>query len=91
MTGPVLAPDELAAATEADRLGYLEGGMRGVECGRCGTVVRVRKYGLAQTSIQWTGDAQRRCPAFDARTGCPDLRRSIDDAVAVGLLHVPRD
>lgn len=91
MTGPSRSAEELAAATAADRQTYLADGLRGVECGRCGTGALVVKHSIAHTSIQWTPGGQRHCSAFDVRTGCAHLRRSIDDAVAAGLVHVPRD
>jgi hypothetical protein len=88
VTGPVRHPEELAAATRADRRAQLEDGLADLDCGHCGGVVRVKKYTAAHTSIQWTGDAVRRCPAYAARDGCPYLRRSVDAAVADGWLEV---
>ncbi|WP_214400865.1 hypothetical protein [Pseudonocardia lacus] len=73
-------------STAADRREFLESGLVTVDCTRCGAAVRVRKTSAEHTSIQWTADAQRRCPAFDPRTGCPDLRGDIDRAVAQGRL-----
>jgi hypothetical protein len=72
--------------TAADRLEFLEAGLRDVDCGRCGAGVRVRKVSVEHTSIQWDAHAQQRCPDFDLRTGCPHLREGIDRAVAEGRL-----
>ncbi|MDT7564228.1 MAG: hypothetical protein QOI50_1816 [Pseudonocardiales bacterium] len=91
MTGPAGRPEELAAATMADRRAQLEDGLADLDCGHCGGVVRVKKNSLAHTSIQWTADAVRRCPAYAIRDGCPHLRRSVDSAVADGWLEVPED
>ena len=74
--------------TAADRRTYLESGLSEVACGRCGARVLVRKSSTEHTSIQWTAQAQRRCPAFEVRTGGPDLRRNIGAAVADGRLPV---
>lgn len=88
MTGPALGPGELAAATAADRRAQLEGGLSDVDCRRCGGRVRVKKNSLAHTSIQWTADAVRRCPLYTSREGCPELRHSIELAVAEDRLAV---
>ncbi len=72
--------------TAADRREFLEAGLVGVDCGRCGAGVRVRKLSAEHTSIQWDARARQRCPAFDRRTGCPHLRDGIDRAVAEGRL-----
>ena len=74
--------------TAADRRTHLESGLTDVTCQRCGAQVLVRKSSTEQTSIQWTAEAQRRCRAFQVRTGCPDLRRDIGAAVARGRLPV---
>jgi hypothetical protein len=76
------------SSTAADRREFLESGLVELDCARCAARVRVRKASAAQTSVQWTAQAQRRCPAFDPRTGCPDLRASIDGAVREGRLPV---
>jgi hypothetical protein len=77
--------------TATDRRTYLESGLTAIDCGRCGAAVQVRKSSTAQTSIQWTAQAQRRCRAFEVRAGCPDLHRAIDDAVTAGELPVGGD
>ena len=69
-----------------------------VACHRCGTTVQVRKSSLAQTSVQWRGDAAARCAelaehrAAGQQPGlvpaCEALRKSIDEAVRDGLLPV---
>jgi len=91
MTGPVRDATELAAATAADRRAHLEDGLTGVGCLRCGACALVRKSSLAHTSIQWTTDAVHRCQSYVARTGCVELHRSIDAAVAAGRLQVHGD
>ncbi|MCO1655488.1 hypothetical protein [Pseudonocardia humida] len=74
--------------TAADRREFLGSGLVDVACARCGAGVRVRKTSAEHTSIQWSTAAQRRCEAFALRTGCPALRRSIEDAVESGRLLV---
>jgi hypothetical protein len=90
MTGPVRHRDELAAATAADRRAYLEHGLRELDCMHCAGRVLVKKNSVAHTSIEWTADAVGRCQAFTAHTGCPQLHRSIEHAIAAGRLQVPR-
>jgi hypothetical protein len=74
--------------TAADRRAHLESGLTAVDCRRCGACVLVRKGSTEHTSIQWSAEAQRRCRAFEVRTGCPALRDDIDAAVASGHLPV---
>ena len=88
MTGPVRDATELAAATAADRRAYLTEGLTPVDCLRCGACALVRKNSHAQTSIQWTSDGVHRCHFYAAGTGCTELHRSIDAAVAAGTLRV---
>ena len=65
-----------------------------VECAHCGVCVRVVKFSLQHTSVQWTNDAVLGCAEFAASRNsalvptCASLRDSIDDAVAGGLLRV---
>ncbi|HEY3906219.1 MAG TPA: hypothetical protein VGM14_20080 [Streptosporangiaceae bacterium] len=66
-----------------------------VECVQCGVVVRVAKFSLQHTSIQWTQQAVRGCEEFVAAGGnsaliatCASLRESIEDAVAGGRVEV---
>jgi signal-transduction protein with cAMP-binding, CBS, and nucleotidyltransferase domain len=89
MTGPVRHRDELAAATAADRREYLEHGLRELDCRHCAGRVLVKKNSWAHTSIEWTADAVQRCDAFSPDTGCPQLHRSIEQAVTAGELRVP--
>lgn len=97
-------PDVLArlrAETAADREEYLEGGMRPVECRRCGTCVLVKKNSHKHTSIQWKSDPSRSCAEFISRVGeggatafldsCASLQAGIDDAVQSGRIPVPED
>jgi hypothetical protein len=88
VTGPVRDATELAAATAADRRAQLSEGLTAVDCLRCGACALVRKNSLAQTSIQWTTDAVHRCQFYAASTGCAELHRSIDAAVAAGQLRI---
>jgi hypothetical protein len=78
------------AETLTERQEYLSGGFTELSCARCDAVVRVRKSSPQQTSVQWTTDATRRCPArLNALVPtCLDLRASIDDAVRAGKLEV---
>lgn len=65
--------------------------MTSLDCRGCGRVVRVEKFSVAHTSIEWTFDA-RECPfiaaladsdAFGSHSRqCGQLRRTIDQAVA---------
>jgi len=80
----------LRERTAADRREQLEGGLRPVECARCGACVLAKKNSPDHTSVQWTRDAVRTCPelgphARDGSTahvdGCPDLAATIDQAV----------
>jgi hypothetical protein len=66
-----------------------------VQCAQCGITVRVAKFSLQHTSVQWTTDAVLRCAEFVAAPGpsaliptCASLRESIDDAVAGGRVEV---
>jgi hypothetical protein len=66
-----------------------------VECAQCGVVVRVAKFSLQHTSVQWTSQAVRGCEEFVAAGGnsaliatCSSLRDSIEDAVAGGRVEV---
>jgi hypothetical protein len=87
------------AETAADERRYVEEGLTPVECGRCGTTVLVKKNSDRHTSVQWRTSAVTSCPEIAARvaTGavsarvlcCPMLQRSIEDAVAAGVLAVP--
>ena len=69
-----------------------------VACGRCGTVVGVRKNSAAQTSVQWRGDAAATCTELAERRAaglhpalvpkCESLTASIDAAVRAGQVPV---
>ncbi|HXS61281.1 MAG TPA: hypothetical protein VN767_00295 [Streptosporangiaceae bacterium] len=66
-----------------------------VECAQCGVVVRVAKFSLQHTSVQWTRQAVLSCSEFAANGGdsaliptCASLRDSIEDAVAGGRVEV---
>jgi hypothetical protein len=69
-----------------------------VECANCHVIVRVAKFSLQHTSIQWTGSAVLGCAEFAERVAaggdsaliptCASLRESIEDAVAGGRVEV---
>jgi hypothetical protein len=75
-----------------------DGAMSEVTCRRCATVVLVRKSSVAQTSIQWRGDAAATCTELAERRAanlhpaqipsCEALRDSIDEAVRAGRVPV---
>lgn len=57
-------------------------------CGHCAGKVEVAKTSLAQTSIQWSADAMRRCRSFSVRDGCPHLRQTVESAVLEGVVVI---
>ncbi len=64
-----------------------------VECAQCGVVVRVAKFSLQHTSVQWTRQAVLGCNEFAGGDSaliptCASLRDSIEDAVAGGRVEV---
>jgi hypothetical protein len=64
-----------------------------VECAQCGVVVRVAKFSLQHTSVQWTRQAVVSCAEFAGGNSaliptCASLRDSIEDAVAGGRVEV---
>lgn len=69
-----------------------------VECARCGVRVRVVKFSLQHTSVQWPGEAVLGCDEFAAQVAaggtsaliptCASLRDSIEEAVAGGRVEV---
>jgi len=66
-----------------------------VECAQCGVWVRVVKFSLQHTSVQWPEAALLGCAEFVRAGGasaliptCASLRDSIDDAVAGGRVEV---
>ncbi|WP_323055111.1 hypothetical protein [Saccharopolyspora sp. NFXS83] len=78
--------ERLRERTAEDRREQLEGGLRPVECARCGACVLAKKNSPSHTSIQWTGAAAEQCPELAARArdgstahveSCPDLHESI--------------
>ncbi|MCX4093489.1 hypothetical protein [Nocardia sp. alder85J] len=84
---------EVRAQTVVDRHGHLEARLTPVACRTCGTEVLVRKSSAHQTSVQWPVHPADHCPVFEELGGgpgrpgsCPNLQRSIDHAVAEGLL-----
>lgn len=84
--------------TAADIRLYVEIGLSPVRCHTCGVEAMVKKNSRKHTSIQWSSEAVAGCPVIAAgraadpnrlMLGCPQLRASIDDAVAAGDLVVP--
>jgi hypothetical protein len=66
-----------------------------VACAECGVVVRVAKFSLQHTSVQWPAGSVRGCAEFARADGCSaliptcvSLRDSIEDAVAGGRVEV---
>jgi hypothetical protein len=66
-----------------------------VACSACGVTVRVAKFSLQHTSIQWSAAAVGGCAEFAASGGpsalvptCASLRDSIENAVAGGRVEV---
>jgi len=69
-----------------------------VACERCGAVVRVAKFSVQHTSVQWSAEGVLRCAEFSARVAdggssaliatCASLRASIDAAVDDGRVEV---
>jgi hypothetical protein len=88
--------EALRDATARDRERYLTSGLVSVDCRFCHVAVDVKKLGPAQTSVQWSAEATRRCAYFaDIRESggdpareksCPKLAGSIKHAVAEGCL-----
>ena len=83
----------VAPSTRADRDEQLNAEFRALTCRQCGTEVRVRKRSIQQTSVQWQCDATARCPYLSRSSpaaapaeGCPELGRTILDAVRTGLI-----
>ena len=54
------------ADTLTERQEHLDGGLAAVRCARCGAEVRARKLSPQQTSVQWTGRAERSCTTLAA-------------------------
>jgi hypothetical protein len=89
--------EALREATARDRERYLTSGLVSVDCRFCHVAVDVKKLGPAQTSVQWSAEATRRCAYFaDIRESggdpareksCPKLAGSIKHAVAEGCLE----
>lgn len=79
----------LRERTAADRREQLEGGLRSVECARCGSCVLAKKNSPDHTSIQWTAEAVENCPELTTHApggntahvdGCPDLSASVNQS-----------
>lgn len=80
------------AETLADRARYMSEGLTTVSCMDCLVSVEVRKNSDHQTAIQWSADAQAKCPELARREGiyesCPRLKASIEAAVREGRLPI---
>lgn len=80
------------AETLAERTRYTAEGLTTVSCMDCLVSVQVRKNSEQQTAIQWTADAQAKCPELarheGIHEGCSRLMASIDAAVRDGLLPI---
>jgi len=69
-----------------------------VTCADCGAVVRVAKFSIQHTSVQWDAAAVRRCAEFARRVAageqtplierCEAMRTSVETAVSDGRLPV---
>lgn len=83
---PQTAPGQ-PERTEAERADYLYGDLHEVQCMHCPAVVLAAKRSPKHTSVQWTQDPERICPAFTAREqpGCAWLSASIEAAADAGL------
>ena len=78
--------------TLAERARYTSEGLTSVACMDCLATVDVRKNSDQQTAIQWSGEAQGKCPELargrDTHRGCSRLMASIDAAAREGRLPV---
>ncbi|MFE3189115.1 hypothetical protein ACFXHA_08910 [Nocardia sp. NPDC059240] len=90
--------DQVRAQTVLDKEHYMEAGMTPIACQTCGNEVLVRKHSSNQKTVQWQSDPAARCPVFQklAENGpimgkpdsCPNLEKTIEHAVAEGILEV---
>ena len=70
-----------------------------VTCHACGAEVLARKGSWQQTSVQWTRESAARCEERQRAEclpgriflACGQLKESIADAVAAGVVHVVQD
>ncbi|WP_306363773.1 hypothetical protein [Nocardia sp. CC227C] len=86
------------AQTVEDKKHYMEAGFTPLACQSCGTEVLVRKHSTHQKTVQWTVDPAAHCPVFRrmAEAGpifgkpdsCPNLEKTIEHAVAEGMLEI---
>ena len=84
--------------TLQDQRLYTQARQTEVACLDCSARVGVKKNSEHHTSIQWTEDAQRACPALARRTarsdgrsvheGCPRMGASIDAAAREGTIPI---
>ncbi|MFI6870559.1 hypothetical protein [Nocardia sp. NPDC050406] len=86
------------AQTVEDKKRYLESGLTPLSCQSCGTEVLVLKHSTQQKTVQWTTNPADTCPvfrqlaangpAFGKPDSCPNLEKTIDHAVAEGILQI---
>ncbi|NNH73496.1 hypothetical protein HLB23_27180 [Nocardia uniformis] len=86
------------AQTVADKQHYMESGLTPIACQTCGTEVLARKHSTQQKTVQWTVNPADHCPVFRqlAAAGpvfgkpdsCPNLEKTLDHAVAEGILQI---
>ena len=89
----------IEAATARDRQHYLRNGLTELECRACHACVFVKKASPHQTSVQWTRESAARCEERQRAEclpgriflACGQLKESIADAVAAGVVHVVQD
>ncbi|WP_067820170.1 hypothetical protein [Nocardia inohanensis] len=90
--------EQVRAQTVIDKAHYMESGLTPLACLTCGTEVLVRKHSNQQRTVQWTVNPADHCPVFAkmAEAGpvfgkpdsCPNLEKTIDHALAEGLLEI---
>ncbi|WP_067531376.1 hypothetical protein [Nocardia crassostreae] len=89
---------QVRAQTVLDKEHYMESGLTPLACQTCGTQVLVRKHSAQQKTVQWTVNPADHCPVFRkmAEAGpifgkpdsCPNLEKTIEHALAEGMLEV---
>lgn len=89
---------QVRAQTVEDKKHYLESGLTPLACQSCGTRVLVLKHSTQQKTVQWTANPADHCPvfrqlaaagpAFGKPDSCPNLEKTIDHAVAEGILQI---
>ncbi|AYF73245.1 hypothetical protein D7D52_04515 [Nocardia yunnanensis] len=90
--------EQVRAQTVLDKEHYMEAGMTPIACQSCGTEVLVRKHSSNQKTVQWRTNPADSCPVFQKLSAngpvfgkpdsCPSLEKTIDHAVAEGILEI---